>query len=178
MCWLYSVTNLLVIQQLDTMYLGGNHVRVVCERVWRFQVCVHSGAFSRLEFVSGLRLMTRQNATRVKHVGSWRVMTIGALQDKKGQSGQSVFLRLELATCPSWEWVARMPCFAEKWLFTFLIYLTINTLILTKCRELPERILREKPYRKQNWLIHNLRHLILQTPLLSPSPMTYPWEDT
>ena len=27
--------NLLVIQYLETMYLGGNHVRVVCERVWR-----------------------------------------------------------------------------------------------------------------------------------------------
>ena len=25
--------NLLVIQHLETMYLGGNHVRVVCERV-------------------------------------------------------------------------------------------------------------------------------------------------
>jgi len=31
--WLYSVTNLLVIQHLETLYLGGNHVRVVCERV-------------------------------------------------------------------------------------------------------------------------------------------------
>ena len=32
-CWLYSVLNLLVIQHLKTLYLGGNHVRVVCERV-------------------------------------------------------------------------------------------------------------------------------------------------
>ena len=35
MCWLYSVTNLLVIQHLETLYLGENHIRVVCERVWR-----------------------------------------------------------------------------------------------------------------------------------------------
>ena len=34
-CWLYYVPNLLVIQHLETLYLGGNHVRVVCERVWR-----------------------------------------------------------------------------------------------------------------------------------------------
>ena len=34
-CWLYSVPILLVIQHLETLYLGGNHVRVVCERVWR-----------------------------------------------------------------------------------------------------------------------------------------------
>ena len=32
-CWLYSVSNLLVIQHLEILYLGGNHVRVVCERM-------------------------------------------------------------------------------------------------------------------------------------------------
>ena len=32
-CWLYSVPNFPVIQYLETFYLGGNHVRVVCERV-------------------------------------------------------------------------------------------------------------------------------------------------
>ena len=32
-CWLYSGPNFLVIQHLETLYLGGNHVRVVCERV-------------------------------------------------------------------------------------------------------------------------------------------------
>ena len=32
-CWLYFVPNLLVIQHLETLHLGGNHVRVVCERV-------------------------------------------------------------------------------------------------------------------------------------------------
>ena len=31
--WLYSVPNLLVIYQLVTFNLGGNDVRVVCERV-------------------------------------------------------------------------------------------------------------------------------------------------
>ena len=34
-CWLYSVPNILVIQHLETLYLGGNHVRVVCKRVCR-----------------------------------------------------------------------------------------------------------------------------------------------
>ena len=32
-CWFYFVPNLLVIQHLETFYLGGNHVRVVCKRV-------------------------------------------------------------------------------------------------------------------------------------------------
>ena len=31
--WLYSMSNLLVFQQLVIMYLGGNHVRVMSERV-------------------------------------------------------------------------------------------------------------------------------------------------
>ena len=31
--WLYFVPNLLVIQYFETLYLGGNHVRIVCERV-------------------------------------------------------------------------------------------------------------------------------------------------
>ena len=34
-CWLYSVPNLLVFQQLVTLYLGGILVRVVSEIVWR-----------------------------------------------------------------------------------------------------------------------------------------------
>ena len=29
----YFMTNLLVIQHLETLYLGGNHVRVMCEKV-------------------------------------------------------------------------------------------------------------------------------------------------
>ena len=32
-CWFYSVLNLLVIQHLEILYLGGNHVRLVYERV-------------------------------------------------------------------------------------------------------------------------------------------------
>ena len=145
MCWLYSMSNLLVFQQLDTLYLGGNYVRVVCTRVWRIQVCEHSERFSWLDLTNDSRLTTRQNASRVKHVGCWRVMTAEALQDKKWQSGLTVILRVKLATHSSSEWVAITPCFAEKCLFTFLAYPTINTLIPMKCRELPEKILREKP---------------------------------
>ena len=32
-CQLYSVPNLLVIQYLEILYLGGNNKRVMCERV-------------------------------------------------------------------------------------------------------------------------------------------------
>ena len=32
-CWLYFMPNFLVIQHLETLYLGGLHVRVVYEKV-------------------------------------------------------------------------------------------------------------------------------------------------
>ena len=79
MCWLHSMSIFLVIQELDTLNLGGNHVRVMCERVWRIQVFVHSKSFSRLELTSDSRLMTRQNTTCVKHARSWRVTIAEAL---------------------------------------------------------------------------------------------------
>ena len=139
MCWLYSVPNLLVFQQLDILYLCENYVRAVCERVWRFQVW----AF-RVILTSDLWLATRKNTTHVKHAGSWRVTIARALQDKNGQSSLAINSRIKLTTHPSCKWVARMPCFTEKWLFTFLTYPTIYILIPTKCRELSERILREK----------------------------------
>ena len=44
--------------------------------------------------------------------------------------------------------VTKTPYLLETWHFEFHTYPTINTLIPTKCRELPERILREKPWRK------------------------------
>ena len=105
MCWLYSVPNLLVFQQLDILYLGGNYVRVVCEKsvknssVWAFR------GFSWLDLASDLWLATHQNATHVKHVGSWRVTTAGALQDKNVQYDLAVIswlipLASESPECP------------------------------------------------------------------------------
>ena len=68
-----------------------------------------------------------------------------SITGQKGQSRLAVISRLKLVTYPSNKWVTRTPYFTEKCLFTFVLYPTINTLIPTKCRELPERILREKP---------------------------------
>ena len=154
MCWLYSVTNLLVIQQLETLYLGGNNVRVVCERVWLIQVCVQLRAFSWLELASDLRLMTRQSAICVKHAESWRVMIAGSLQDKK--------YSLAFLLVGDWNsWLIPVTSHSPKplvllkndFLHSFS-YPTINTLIPTKCWEFPERILREKPQRTTR-LIHS-----------------------
>ena len=140
----------------------------MCERVWRkFMLC----AFKRvlqLDLVTDSWLASHQSATHVKHARSWKVTTVGELHDEK----YSLARQLARDSSHSQDWVTRMPCYAEKWLFIFLIYSTINTLIPTKCWELLERNSREN----QDWLIHNLRHLILQIPLLSTSPLTYPWE--
>ena len=71
-----------IIQQLDTLYLGVNNVRVVCESMKKFK-CVCIGGFSRLDLASDSGLATRQNATCVKHAGNGRVTIAGTLQDKK-----------------------------------------------------------------------------------------------
>ena len=82
---------------------------------------------------------------KVAHVwsmqGSWRVTPAVALQDKTS----SLARQLARDSFQSRSRVARMPCLNENWLFTFLTYTTINTLILTKCKEFLEKILREKP---------------------------------
>ena len=49
-CWLYSVPNLFIFQQLETLYLGGNHVRVVCVRVCEELLkCVQRSRDSQLD---------------------------------------------------------------------------------------------------------------------------------
>ena len=99
MCWLNSVKNLLVIQHLETLYLGGNHVRVVCERVWRN--AQDSAVKQRLARGSWLasrqKLHTRKACRGAKqscHLEHYRT---------KIQTGHSVSSRLELATQSSRE---------------------------------------------------------------------------
>ena len=144
MCWLYSMSNLLIFQQLNTLYLGGNHVRKVWKSVKNSSVC----AFERilvtrsrewLATVDSPKCHTCEACRKPKGHDSWNTTR------QKGQSGLPVISRLKLATHPRRKWVTRTPCFVEKCLFTFLTYPTINTLIPTKYREHLERILREKP---------------------------------
>ena len=144
MYWLYSMPNLLTFQKLDTLYLGGNHVRVVCENVKNSSVCAFrevlaTGSCEWLVTDNSPTCHTCEACKKLKGHDNWS--TLG----QKGQSDLEVILWLKLATQPSSEWVARTPYFVEKCLFTFVTYPTINTLIPTKCREFPERILREKP---------------------------------
>ena len=141
MCWVYFVPNLLVIQHLETMYLGRNNIRVVCERVWRFdQECA-----TRRWLMTDLRVVTRQNETDV-----WNMQ-------KDEESGQLDHYRTKSIVWPSLitgDWNSRLiPVASDSLVHPVLLkidfshsisYPTIKTLIPTKCRELPERILREK----------------------------------
>ena len=154
MCWLYFVLNLLVIQHLETLYLGENNVRVMCERVWRFdQEC----ATRRWLVTRTCNWLASGDlpkwSTRVEHVGSWKVRTVGSLHDKK----------YNLAILLSGDWNSRLvPVVSDVPVHLVLLindfshsfsYPTINTLIPTKYRELLEKILKEKSQRTTR-LIH------------------------
>ena len=133
MCCLYSIPNLLVFQQSDTLYLGGNNVRVVCEKnvknssVWAFK-----------------RFLATGNSPKC-HTWSMQEVKWSRQLEHYRTKIDSQAWQLTSNSFHSRDWVARMPCFAEKWLFIFLMYPTINIFISTKCRELLERILKEKP---------------------------------
>ena len=125
--WLYSVPNLLVIQHLVTLYLGGFVVRVVSEIEWRLLKSVQENRDSRLGLAGDSRLQAARSSTHAKHAGRWTVMLAGALQDKTGQ----------LAIRLSRDWVSRLsqvarpsrepPLFWKTWRFTFSSLFSINT---------------------------------------------------
>ena len=52
---------LLVIQHLETMYLGGNNVRVICERVWRFDQECATRRWLTTRLTTDSRVVTCQN---------------------------------------------------------------------------------------------------------------------
>ena len=99
--------------------------------------------------------------------GSWRVTIAGALQDKTSNLTRQLACDSNSCLIPVARSSRQNALFDENWPFTFLMHPTINILIPTKCRELPEKILREKQRefwernlrKKQDWLIHNL-HLL------------------
>ena len=94
MYWLYSVTNLLVIQHLETLYLGGNHVRVVCERVWRN--AQDSAVKQRL--ADGSRLASRQKLLTCRACRGAEQSRHLEHYTTKIQTGHSVSSQLEPVT--------------------------------------------------------------------------------
>ena len=118
-CWLYSVPNLLVFLQLVTLYLGGNHVKVVCERVLRIaQMCAKKLGLAGSSQLQAAKLMyTCQACQKLKRRASC------SLQDKRSRLAKSFAHGLNSRLKP----VARSNCqntlFGKIWLFTFLLTL-------------------------------------------------------
>ena len=116
--------NLLVFQQLVTLYLGGILVRVVSEIMWRnAQKCARKTRTR--DWI--LRLQAARSCTRARHARSWSVMPVKALQDKIGQLTvqlpRSWNSRLSQAARPSCE----PALFWKTWLFIFHSHPSINT---------------------------------------------------
>ena len=84
--WLYSVPNLLVFQQLVTLYLGGNHVRVVymkeCEELLK---CVQRSRDLRLDFAGGSRLQAIKLEHTCQACQKLKCRASCSLQDKSSR---------------------------------------------------------------------------------------------
>ena len=102
--------------------------------------CMQSRDNSWLDLATNLWVVTRQN---VSHV--WSMQDNWITTGQRLQTDLSVIWQLELTTHPNHEWLASAPYFDFS---HSLSYPTINTLIPIKCRELLERILRDKENNK------------------------------
>ena len=69
-CWLYSVPNLLVFQQLVILCLGGIVIRVVSEIECRMLKSVQENRVSRLDLAGDSQLQAARSSSRVKHARS------------------------------------------------------------------------------------------------------------
>ena len=146
-CWLYSVLNLLVFQQLETLYLGGNHVRVMC--VWESvkncsSVCKETGTRGWTSRVAR-DCKLPDWSTHAKHAKSWSITPAVHYRTKiPGWPGRLLAAWTRYSTQSQGQ-AAKTPRLAKyDFSHSFSPYY-IYTLIPTIQRELPERILREKP---------------------------------
>ena len=175
--WLYSVPNLLVIQHLVTLYLGGFVVRVVSEIECWLLKSVQENRDSRLGLAGDSRLQAAKRSTRAKHARRWTVMLAGALQDKTGQ----------LALWLSRDWISRLsqaarssrepPLFCKTWRFTFLSHSSINTPFTHDCKRASRENFERETLKKNKIVSHTIPTLEShQNPSLSSSPLSKPWE--
>ena len=149
--------NLLVIQHLEILYLGGNHVRVMCEKVWRIaQDCAKKQGLAAGS-CGWLAAASRQNDAHVPSMPEAEA-SCQLLHYKTKVLGWPGHL-LAAWTCDSTQsqgQVARTSCLGKTdFSHSFSPYY-IYTFIPTILWELPERIWERNSREKQDWLIHNL----------------------
>ena len=140
------------------MYLGGNHVRVVCERVWRIaQDCAKKqGLVAKSRgWLAACKLP--ECCTRAKHARSWRFTPTVALQDKSPRLARPFTRGLNSRLNPVARSSRQNTLFGKNWLFTFLLTLLyIYPYIHDFERASRENFERKTSKEKQDWLIHNL----------------------
>ena len=118
-----------------------------------------------------------KGGTRVKHVGELKSHISWSTTRQNFQSVQVISSWLRLATQSNRKAKSPNHFVWEKLTFRIpnthqYIYPLYPCIVESFQREFWER----NPKGKQDWLIHNLYTLILQIPLLSPSPLLHPWE--
>ena len=85
-CWLYFVPNFFVFLQLETLYLGGNHVRVVCVRECKKLLkCMQRSRDSWLDFAGGSRLQAAKLKYMCQACQKLKRRVSCSLQDKSSR---------------------------------------------------------------------------------------------
>ena len=116
-------------------------IRVVSEIECRMLKSVQENRVSRLDLAGDSQLQAARCTTHAKHAKRWTVMLARALQDKTVQ----LAIRLSRDWISWLSQVASQPCFEKPDVSHSSLTLVYIPLIPTNERELPERILREKP---------------------------------
>ena len=127
-CWLYFIPNLLAIKHLETLYLCGNHVRVVCERVWRkAQKCAFYRD-SRLDLMSGLWLASRQKRHTCEACrGAEESCKLLHYRTKVPDWPGSKLMTWTRDSIQSQGQVTQPLYYKKNWPFTFQTHTSINT---------------------------------------------------
>ena len=106
------------------MYLGGNHVRVMCEKVWRIaQDCAKKQGLATGSHGWLAACKPPESCIRAKHARSWRVAPVVALQDKSPRLARPFAPGLNLWLNPVARSSRQNTLFRKNWLFTFLLTL-------------------------------------------------------
>ena len=125
--------NLLVLQHLETLYLGENYVRVVCEKVWRkAQECALKKSLATRSCDWFKTSESPKVANEWSIQGSWRVTPVVVLDDKISSLARQLAHDSNLWLVPVTISSHQNILFSCNWLFAFHIHPTINTLIPTK----------------------------------------------
>ena len=105
------------------MYLGGNHVRVVCERVKNCSsLCKEAGTRGWISRVA-CGCKPPEWCTRAKHAKCWSVAPAVALQDKSPRLARLFARSLNSRLNPVTRLSRQNTLFGKNWLFTFLLTL-------------------------------------------------------